>query len=282
MLGCSGGGTPVTPDMTEPVQPPADKSAAMENHHIWGVYDITFNQPSGAFKFAPSNQSMMHVGVNDLAGGAPVGNFIAIDFREIDKQKRVLSFDLTLTNPFPNISARDVRGIISGDHPGYYLLNADGAVEIFNDTPTTFVAFTRDEPNRVFGGGASFTERCELHFPPGADFSTLQLVIDASYPGNCLEPYGFSEFSLEDDTIKVGVLDWQDDVESVSILASVLGADEDIALQHDEIDGTWYATLSERPAVDTGLLMPSSSENSGIRMNTWPISSRILHQPHMR
>ena len=244
-LGCSGG-SPVSTDLSGTEIQPVDKSAAMENHHVWGVYDITFDQPSGLFKFAPSRQSMVHVGMDELIGGTPVGDFITIDFRGIDRQNRILSFDLTLKNPFPNLTAHDVRGIISGDRPGYYLLNGDGAFDLI-DAPNTFVAFARDEPNREFTGGISHTESCELHFPPGADFKALRLTIDATYPGNCREPYAFSEFSFENEMLSIGVLDWQENVDSVSILASSIGGSEDIALEFDDGSNLWYASLIEPP-----------------------------------
>ncbi len=245
-LGCSGG-SPVSTDLSGTEIQPTDKSAALENHHVWGVYDITYDQPSKLFKFIPSRQSMVHVGMDELIGGTPVGDFITIDFRGIDRQNRILSFDLTLTNPFPNLTARDVRGIISGDHPGYYLLNGDGAFDLIDDTPNTFIAFAKDEPNREFAGGISHTEKCEMHFPPDADFKALRLTIDATYPGNCREPYAFSEFSFEDEMLSIGVLDWQDNIDSVSILATSIGGNVDITLERDDARGLWYASLFEPP-----------------------------------
>jgi hypothetical protein len=116
-----------------------------------------------------------------------------------------------------------------------------------------------------------------MHFPPNPDFTKLKLFIDASYPSNCAEPYAFSEFSFHGNTISIGVLDWQDDVDDVIIECTSIGASGDITLDCSASTGRWSARLAELPGLN--LLVTEAkflgTLNNPAEISPAPIKARV-------
>jgi hypothetical protein len=113
--------------------------------------------------------------------------------------------------------------------PGFKLRDADAYTDIWDDaglvTINPFLAFAINEPNRKFGPHSEHTRTYEIEFPELNELVKLTLVVDASWPGNCREPYDiinaeeevtFLDFEKND--ILCQVKAWNDDVKSVHLV----------------------------------------------------------------
>jgi len=251
MLGCSGGGSITAPGFNgegpSPFKDADTTPAGTEEHHVWGMFEINLDPASEVFNLTSIRQSTHHYDVGSLISPTICDDCVTLEFLSLTRANGIIKFNLALRNPYPNVDGHDVRAIILSDDPRYYLVNADGATGLFDDggnvQVNSFVAFAKDQPNRIFGAGKSFTETCELHFPPNPQFRALKLIIDASYPGNCKEPYGFSDFSFMGDRLSLRVWDWQDDVDAVHILTTPKWGSMDILLAYNQSDGLWSGSI---------------------------------------
>jgi len=136
----------------------------------------------------------------------------------------VIDVDVTITNPYP-IDVYDVRLIIFTDDEYHMLLNPDCWTSLYDISEgypiNPFVAYAKIEPNRIFKGQSENTENLQVYLPQGN--TDVIFAIDASYPGNCKEPYeinGFTQEILYDQQgesadIEISIFDWQNDVNAV-------------------------------------------------------------------
>ncbi|MCD6217687.1 hypothetical protein J7L05_07480 [bacterium] len=84
-----------------------------------------------------------------------------------------------------------------------------------------FKAYAKDVGYRKFAGETNHTENLLVYNPP--PFRPVQFAVDASYPGNCEEPYSIENFTQGEifesvgshTQVTVDVYDWQDDVSEV-------------------------------------------------------------------
>ncbi len=279
LIGCSGGGSPVMPATGDDggIYIDDKSTASTEARTPWGMFEIGIDPATKQFDLTPSHQSSSHYNTSNLVSGDILKGNITLKFAGLDAESSIIKFDLALKNPSANICGYDVRAIIAADDEEYYLVNADGATalqdDIGNVSLNTFLAFAEDQPRRAFGPGESYTERGELHFPPNPEFRKLKLIIDASYPSNCMEPYGFSDFSYSNNSVAIGVLDWQENVNSVEIVITAIGATEDIYLELDPFNNLWNGELGILPgtglmvidAAFRGELVSDSDPRNGIR-----------------
>ncbi len=137
----------------------------------------------------------------------------------------VVHVDITITNPY-HITGSDVRLIIYNDSAGHLLLNSDDWTDLY-DIPAglpinPFIAYAKSEPQRVFEGTAHHTESLRILLPGGNP--DVQYAVDASYPGNCAEPYQITNFVQFDELydevgataeLEVDVYDWMETVSEV-------------------------------------------------------------------
>ncbi len=221
-IGCSSSeSNPVSSDGTETdilsLIPDAEQTD--NNHQLVGTWAFSFNLESKTVELEPVRENALHLNVAGWIGDPYVViNTIYPNY--------VVDMDVTISNPFLS-DAYDVRGIIFTDDAGHMLDNPDNWTALY-DIPggnviNPFVAFAKEEPNRVFTGHAQHTENFQIFIPPGS--GVVNFAIDVSYPANCEEPYAIDNFyheTLYEDggfpaLVSVDVHDWQNDVNSVEL-----------------------------------------------------------------
>ena len=237
ILGCSG------QDSDNPItfqQPVAGNNAGIDcstqipaidesqnNRELLGLWSMFLDLESNSVKVEPNRNLMSHFNVTRmirlpivvLEGWSPTSDGVDV------------SVKVGLTNHY-TLSGYDVRLIIYTDDVGHLLLNADDWSMLFDipegDSRNPFKTYAKDVVNREFEGYKShgptilweyLTIRC-----PYSNLA-VSFAVDASFPGNCKEPYEINNFNQENPLSNVGsitdvtvdVLDWQNDVNSVSL-----------------------------------------------------------------
>ena len=226
-VSCSSGkGSPVSPQV-----PPPDgsDSLAAENDSslgrvFWGLYDLTIDPKTQTATIEQSRNLEAHLNVSAYVNPK-------IQIISFDPSTRIANCVITITNPSA-LTAYDVRGILYTNDQGLLLTNDDGWTDLFDvaggQSYNPFRAYCKGYPTRQFGAHSQQTEQFLVYVPanPGA----IKLGFDASYPGNCLEPYeikNFTQTSLFESVgsaadLRVEVSDWQNDVNAVRINAQTL------------------------------------------------------------
>ncbi len=228
--GCSDDSiAPITPkDTTCDFELPVTGADAGDtNRELWGIWTADFsNTASGAIINAqPDRTACAHFNITSLipAPGIVVNSY--------DPVAQVVDVDFTISNPYA-FSGYDVRLIIFTDSAGHFLLNADDWTSLY-DIPqelpiNPFKAFAKSESNRIFRGVTNHTENLQVTIPGGNPNVTF--AVDASYPGNCEEPYeisGFTQDALNDSVgssahVEITVLDWQGDTNAVQLYCPLI------------------------------------------------------------
>ncbi|MBU1024229.1 hypothetical protein KKB99_08115, partial [bacterium] len=159
-----------------------------------------------------------------------------VHINSYDPISEVIDVDVNIRNTSP-FNGFDVRAIIYTDSIGHMLMNADNWTDLFDiaggDTINPFKAYAKDEPMRMFAAVTQHTDNLQIRLPGGNGY--VQFAIDASYPGNCGEPYQVSTFNQgtllsspgASTEVSVEVFDWQGNASAVLLhCAAVTGVDE--------------------------------------------------------
>ena len=228
--GCSGSSAPpVTPAITEGSS--ASNNQGEGERTLWGIWDIHFDPVSMELVVGPSRSAEAHFDITDMVLPPACDDCFGIHVNSFDPVTRVLDADVTLHNSFP-IAGRDVRGIFFETGTGHALVNPDDWTSLW-DLPgglsfNPFKAFAKEEPNRTFLPDAEHTEKYLVYIPVPPQYYAITFAVDASWPGNCKDPYEIAEFhqlgELVDTPgasagIEVVVHDWQGDVSKVTLVA---------------------------------------------------------------
>lgn len=190
------------------------------NHQILGSWIASFNLESLSCEVTSCRETSGHYNVTLLL--PPPG----IVVNSYDPLTGIVDVDVTISNPTP-ITVYDVRLIIYRDDIGHKLLNFDDWTALY-DIPggliiNPFKAYAKEEINRLFGAHSDFTENLRIYLPSGNP--NVRFAVDASFPGNCEEPYEITEFACGDlydelgssTDVSVCVRDWQDDTDLVNM-----------------------------------------------------------------
>jgi Leucine-rich repeat (LRR) protein len=172
----------------------------------------------------------------------------------------IVDVGINIVNPYP-IDGRDVRLIIYNDAIGHKLVNSDSWTDLY-DIPAglpinPFKAYAKDDPNREFAGLAEHTENLQIYLPGGNPY--VAYAVDASFPGNCAEPYSMENFTqayLFDNAsstanLSVSVYDWQDDANEVSLYCPWITGVDFVPFNETDPD-TWESVLINNVGVPTG------------------------------
>jgi len=217
-----------------------------QDHSLLGMWDVEFDLENLSAKILPKRDLAAHYNIT-LFLPSPTIQIISFD-----PTYGVVEVDLTIHNPNA-IPARDVRLIVFTDAVGHRLVNADAWTDLY-DPPgglpvNPFKAYMKSDPDRIFPGISDQTETLEIYLPytnPNVTFA-----IDATFPGNCVEPYmmeNFSQTSLDETAgssadIQIDVLDWQDDVSSVSLYCPLVTNQQLVPLTFDS-GNTWAGIVT--------------------------------------
>ncbi len=272
--GCSG----ADPTVSAPSQYPGDAATvSAPGRQLWGIWNFSFNPENLSLEPVPARHLLAHYKITDWLLPPACDDCIEIKVNSFDPVAHILDADITMRNP-TQVTGRDVRGILYTNAAGHQLANADswtGTWDIpggLNINP--FKAFAKTDSTHSFLPSAEYTENYLIKVPSPPQWAAIVYAVDASWPGNCNEPYSIENFNqdlLSNETaaqadVSVDVLDWQDDVDSVTISATEITGDDSTALTH--LSGnTWGTTITNNNGASAGeysALISATSPNAGI------------------
>ena len=250
-LGCSG----MLDNATYPdAIPQSDRITSVDDHMIWGIYQITFDPATSTASITPGRETEFHANVTDYVkppNCADCVNIVGSQYKPVLQQ---WSLDIQLKNPTA-LTGYDVRGLVfnTGEK---YLKNPDGFMNNYLAQNIHFKAFGKIDPQRAFPPGMTYTENYIFHFPTGNNWNTVDYIVDASWPGNAKEPIiedvTFPESILNGIDIvdlTVAAFDHQDDPITVTADLTPIGGSANEPLYDDGLhndggadDGVFGAT----------------------------------------
>ncbi len=284
ITGCSGSALgPVAPDALPAVTqtPVADRreTEAGSNRVPWGLWSIAFDPWANSVSVEPARELAAHYNITDMLLPPACNDCLDIAVNSFNPVTRIMDVDVTLRNPTP-VAGRDVRGILFTNPFGHSITNAD-AWSADWDKPggqniNPFRAYAKTETNRIFAGLAEHVENFKVYIPSPPVYAGIMFAVDASWPGNCWEPYAIQNFIQDGELqhiigsqcdIYVDVLDWQDDVNSVRIAVPDITGEDYISLSHVP-ESTWTVTLTNAEGAlpgDYSAQLVVTSANSGAK-----------------
>jgi hypothetical protein len=269
-LACSSGKTiPIIPDNTSPDKNPLIVVEQQDsNHNFLGTFTATFDIETLEASVESNRTLDAH---HNVTGMIPDPR---ITVNSWDPVEEIVDVDIQLHNP-TWATAYDVRLIIFTDDDGHTLLNADNWTPLW-DIPggqiaNPFKAYAKHEINRAFTGLMWHQENFQIKCP-NSNFN-VQFAVDASYPGNCEEPYEISNFQqgyLRDEigesaTVTADILDWQDDVSEVLLHCPAITNQSETPLEFDN-QNQWKLNLINVTGASIGTYnayLRAESSNSG-------------------
>jgi len=292
-VGCSSSRhNPITPEkpLANPDLPVVVSDGNTENHSLLGLWSIDFDIENHIATLTPDRSPETHYNATSLI---PPPEIIVNSY---DPASHVIDVDVTLTNPF-NVDVYDVRGIVFVDAVFHYLLNPDNWTPLY-DIPSgypvnPFRAFAKSIPNRKFAAHSQQTENFQIYLPQGN--TNVQFAIDASYPGNCEEPYLIENFSQDNlfeyagssTTATVYAYDWQDNVNHVSLYCPEI-TNQDLVPFQDAGSNKWELELVNNRGAGvgdyTGWIIAKSSDSANLAlydMVTIKVISPLPNDPQL-
>jgi len=277
-IGCSGSGM----NPAEPADAPGlsgTTNAHGSNRVLWGIWNLGFDPSAGEVNFIPDRNALAHFDITDWLLPPSCDDCIEVVVNSFDPVTRILDADVTLKNP-THLSGYDVRGILYTNDYGHLLANADAWTELWEmpggEDINPFRAFAKTEANRIFIPDAEHTENYRIYIPIPPNWNQITFAVDASWPGNCREPYGFENFIQENEIyeiendgtyIFIDILDWQDDVSEV-----ILYSEEFTGVQAKNFTNTggntWKIYIYNHDILGPGeypVLLEAISENPGVQ-----------------
>jgi hypothetical protein len=280
-------GTPITLESENPADSlPEIEIAKVDedqtNRRLHGMWTAEFNLESNKVIIEPYRETYNHYNVTQMIP-AP-----SITINSYDTIKKILDVDVKITNPYP-VVVYDLRLIIYTDNIGHLLKNQDSWTSLY-DIPGGFLynpfkAYAKDQANRKFTGNSTqHTENLKIYCP--GDNFTIRFAVDASYPGNCEEPYSIENFiqtgNLQPSAnIKVDVKDWQNDVNKVNLFAAEITGVSSVSLSHYS-GNTWSADINNSTGAPPGTYYPVIIEAKSVNSSTlglYDLVSLIVGDP---
>ncbi len=197
-FGCGNSASnPATPDMLAMDDMTDGHSAAdAGNTGVLAAYDVTFDPDTMTLEAAELRGADTWYDLTSFI--TPYTTFTLISF---DPLAQKLIFDMTMTNPTA-LDVYDVRVLfLATSTSGYSLNNPDDYTERFNPfapgTYNPFRAFAKLTTDRKFAGGSNHTEQFNVRTPTTVTLPfTFKLLVMASYPDNCQDPYEISNQAM--------------------------------------------------------------------------------------
>lgn len=240
------------------------------------MWDISFDAVNREISITPARNALAHFDITDWLLPPNCEDCLKITINSYDPVEGLLDADVTLRNP-TQMAGFDVRGILFTNEEGYVITNADGWTPLF-DIPggeeiNPFKAYAKGMIHRIFFPNKKHTQNYLIHIPSPPELTLVRFAVDASWPFNCIEPYVIENFHQEQlygwvgakAEIKVDVLDWQDDVTEVLLLAPELTGEDSIELANT-IGNTWEVEVVNAAGLcmdEYVCLLRAKSSNTG-------------------
>jgi len=276
--GCSASSVcPLTSDYPQCKTSPV---SAITNHDgqylLWGIYNIEFDFNEKQAVVEPLRSADTHYDITNMLIQPACDDCLKIKVNSFDPVTRILDAEVTLRNP-TEMSGYDVRGILYTDDYGHELRNADDWTALF-DIPggeplNPFKAFAKDHSKRMFAGEVSHTEQYLIYIPVPPHYEGIKFAVEASYPGNCREPYSIDncfqkmiyDSADSNGMVTVEAHDWQDDVSKVTLVAPEITGEQYTQMACQSGD-TWSVLLYNKTDAASGdyrVRIIGSSADSG-------------------
>ena len=267
------------PDDEPLIQAPGRE--AQSGRLLWGVWQFTYDESTNELTPIPLREAYAHFNITPMLLPPNCNDCLKIKVNSFDTVTRILDADVTLRNP-TSITGHDVRGILYTNDYGHSLTNADDWTAFWDitggQTINPFIAFAKSVDHRAFAPGFEDTGKYLIYIPIPPHWEKITFAADASWPGNCKEPYGIENFiqsgELYETTgatcdISVDVLDWQNDVDGVQISVPEITGDQ-FTYMVPSTGNTWTVLLANNKASPAGcypgLIMATSSNSASIKL----------------
>jgi len=261
IAGCSGNGAqPVYPGETPILQHGVSKGGSQRV--LWGIWGVEYNELSQEVITRPARNALAHFNITSWLLPPECDDCFQVKINSFDPVTRILDANVTLKNP-THLTAYDVRGILFTNEYGHELRNADAWTNLW-DVPggtdiNPFRAFAKSVPNRLFAPEAEHTENYLIYIPIPPEWNQITFAVDVSWPGNCREPYGLTNFSQEiiydvqgaGGVVSVDVFDWQGDVSDVTLEVPEIAGDGSMPFNHTG-GNTWGLELINTVPAEAG------------------------------
>jgi hypothetical protein len=279
IMGCSSNsGNPITndPGLSQDNRPIPNinlpefltENSFDSNHDLLGTWEIHFDTKSLTTEIVPNRGIESHFNVTSIIPPP------SIVINSYNPASNIIDVDVTISNPYP-VDVFDVRLIIFTDSIGHQLLNPDNWTPLYDISGglpiNPFKAYAKDQVNRVFAGQTQHTANLQIYLPQGNPNVTF--AIDASYPGNCEEPYKIGNLLQEVLYDEVGssaicqveVYDHQSNVNSVNLYCPLITGTTLVPFSCIGLN-EWELELINVTGVSAGIYdgyLIAGSENSG-------------------
>ena len=280
-IGCSQGNplAPVQPDTLDASLNALDRQtgeALSSNRTLWGLWQFTYDESSNELTPIPLREASAHFDVTPMLLPPACNDCLRTKVNSYHPPSHILDVDVTLRNPSP-IAGYDVRGILFTNDYGHELRNPDDWTGLWDvsggQTLNPFKAFAKPVYHRQFSGYSEYTENFRVYIPQPPHYDKIDFAVDASWPDNCKEPYSMENFTQEPlyDTgdgqamITIDVLDWQDDVNKVTLVAPEITGEGFTQLYNISGD-TWGIYVKNNAGAPAGIYEArfiAASEGSG-------------------
>jgi len=244
IFGCSSSEiNPVSPGaVPETRNIPGDK--ASNERFLWGEWILQFDISTLEVTATPARTAFAHYNVTNKLLPPVCDDCLTIELISFNPAQHRISAKVALKND-TSLTGYDVRCILVTNTEGLRVLNADGYTKLWDDGGdieiNPFKAFATNNLHRKFSPGEGHARICELSYSTFADLSDIAVVVDASWPTNCKEPYEIGELEQDEPLptnggsveITLPVRDWQFNVSEAFVDASPIGGDV-IELAYDQ------------------------------------------------
>jgi len=252
---------------------------AQSGRQLWGVWQFSYDASSNELTPIPLREAYAHFNVTPFLLPPNCTDCLKTEVNSFDTVTRILDVDVTLRNP-TMMTGFDVRGILYTNDYGHELTNADDWTGLWDiaggQTINPFKAFATSVLNHLFAPGAKHTANYLVHIPIPAKYNKITYAVDASWPGNCKEPYAIDNFAQEGlyDTgdgqamITIDIHDWQDDVNKVTLACKAITGEDYLQLYKIAGDtwGTYIKNSAGAPIGEYKARFIATSEGSSVAL----------------
>ncbi len=118
LLGCTGGGDPVSPEMGEALTPQITRDQAQSHSHLWAFYDCEIDLDTLTVNSVLNRRAMFTSNVVTFLNNNPATLQFQIQNTVVTSDYVDVDINVSITHPFPGLPAYngyDVRGVFIGD-----------------------------------------------------------------------------------------------------------------------------------------------------------------------
>ena len=198
IAGCSGNGGNAI-ELTDGSDHLGTTDAQQTSRELWGIWELHYNIDEMSVNALPAREATAHFNITEMLLPPDCDDCVEIVVQSFNSETRILHLYVVLRNP-THLTGHDVRGIVYTDDAGHLLIQEKAWTGLW-DIPggediNPFIPYAKAEIQRAFAPDAEHYGNFLIYIPIPPEFDTITFAVDASWPGNCKEPYRFANFSL--------------------------------------------------------------------------------------